>query len=213
MHGKSPITKFKEGGFNPTRANFLGWLADELVTKGVDVEVPLVGSFLPGFHPGRKDGADYISRLMSFERSLEGFDGRSLVIGHDTAARSIINWLGLRHERGVNDAKAVLVAPLFDNSVGLWPPWVFDDNDSVEQAEHKRSMCRERLTIVHSGRDSKEVQGSLRWLRAEIPGLEERVVEGAGHFVTNRSLPADYCLGRFMGSTCPELLDVIEKLD
>lgn len=206
LAGKPAREKALQPGFNSSRANTLGYLADTMASSGTRVSSP------PIYHSYDPSFRRYMEEFLVVEACMGlNWEESSVIVAPSAAAGPALEWSGncLRNEIFVSQTRLLVIAPWFDLN-GRYKDMRLP---SLGRLAENLGKAHDLVTVVHSGEDDDEATESLEWLREKVPGLPEVVIEGAGHFVTGNKLEPDYPLGNGLyGSTCPAILDVIKRL-
>lgn len=210
LHGKPAAERLKEPSFNPSRANYLGWLADSLQGSGLRTVSPVNAD------PGNPNFEDYKRQLEQIRYFIRG-RGRRLglssssnaaIFAHSAAAGPALEWA---FEDG------------FEGAIVVAAPWVDLSNEYLfmrqpfqgySASDTMRLKCfGRRVAIVSSSDDNQKALDSFEWLVKKLPGAIPVEVEGFGHFVTGNNLKPDYDLGNgLVGSTCPLITRTADDL-
>lgn len=231
LHGKPSEERAMQPGFDPSRANFLGWLADELCMVGVCTVSPVI----PNAHkPSFDEYASKLRRLTDFSigtrpytsgkwpkrKGIRGLEvDKTLLVAHSAAAGPVLEWAV--NNQFMFSGKVLLVAPWIDPE-NRYPkmrkPSISAKDVKVRGGSgtsegRKVSLFGEMVYIVSSSDDNPEALSSFEWLLEKVPDSTPIELEGSGHFVTGDKLRPDYDLGNGLaGSTCPEIMEIVRDL-
>lgn len=203
LHGKPKVDRYKENlAFDPSVANWLGWLADELQKRGVSTISPVIEK---AWEP---DFEKYITALDKHKNFLAGREPGGLIVAHSAAVGPAIEW-AIKNES-------------FEGTVVALAPWIIGPTDKYPKMRLPESMDRVfrvfqsgevGLRLLYSEDDTDDHSASLDWLNSKIPFLKAENLGTYGHFVTGNSMEPDYSLGNGLyGSTFPELMRVLEEI-
>ena len=203
LHGKPKEDKYKENpAFDPSTANWLGWLADELQKRGVSTVSPRIEK---AWDP---DFEKYISTLNNHKNFLSGRDSGRLIVAHSAAVGPAIEWV-IKNES-------------FEGTLVALAPWIVGPSDKYPNMRLPALMDRVfrtfqsgevGLKVLSSVDDTDDVKASAEWLVKKMPFLEVIHMGEHGHFVTGNSMEPDYALGNGLyGSTFPELMRSLEEI-
>lgn len=181
LHGKPPQERYEDPDLpKPHNANWLPWLASELVKRGLSTAIP---QFPKPYAP------DYNAYKAEFEQyGIE--QGR--VVAHSAGAEFILRWLS--ENQNISLRQLLLVAPWTDsgNKYEEFSNYSLDTNLTNRIG---------RVTIVNSIDDSLAIQENVARLRAAIQPLRYVEFQDHGHFMLGNNMS---------DVTFPELLEEID---
>jgi predicted alpha/beta hydrolase family esterase len=196
LHGKPKAERLNNPKYDPSRANWLGWLADELRGRGVDaVSLKPKTCLKPDYHEWSRQ----------INGVCHGLDLQSTVfIAHSLGCSAYLRWLS--SQKDVRFGGLVMVAPW----IGRRPQ---DGSFSKFDIDKNIGQRSDNITIIHSREDEGGVPETIREIRDAIPELGYREVSGYGHFMTGNKMESDYNLGNGLyGSTFPKLMEFLEEI-
>jgi predicted alpha/beta hydrolase family esterase len=196
LHGKPRAERFDDPRYDPSRANWLGWLADELGTHGVDVV---------SLRPKTCLKPDYHEWSRQINGVCHGVDLQSTVfIAHSLGCAAYLRWLS--SQKDIRFGGLVMVAPW----IGRRPQ---DGSFSKFEIDKNLGQRSDIIVILNSKEDEGGVPESIKEIREAIACVDYREVCGYGHFVTGNKMQPDYDLGNGLyGSTFPKLMEVLEEM-
>lgn len=231
FHGKPSEERVMKPGFDPSRANFLGWLADELCKAGVCTVSPVIQN---AHKPSFDAYASKLRRLTDFSigtrpspsgkwpksKARRGLEVDStLLVAHSAAAGPVLEWA--QDNQFLFGGKILLVAPWVDPEnryTKMRKPRIATrevrmGRGATGSAEKRVSCFGEKVFMVSSSDDNPEALSSFEWLLEKIPDSTPVELGGFGHFVTGEKLKPDYDLGNgLVGSTCPKIMEIVRDL-
>ncbi|HRV75934.1 MAG: alpha/beta hydrolase [Candidatus Nomurabacteria bacterium] len=197
LHGKPSPVRLGLPGYDPSRANWLGWLADTLKNNGVEAFSLKPKTLL------KPDYSDWLRQIngVCHGKGLQ----RTAMIAHSLGCAAYLRWLS--SQRSVGLGSLVLVAPWLGRRVedGSFSKFSIDKTLGQRVAD---------IVIVNSKDDlGGGVPEAIDEIRAALPQAELVNLNGLGHFVTNNNMDPDYPLGNGLyGSTFPELMRILEDI-
>jgi len=231
LHGKPKPERFKDPRFDPSEANWLGWLSEELSKEGIVSVSPRLERAYD--HNDFQRWVEQIREKTAFAQGKNGTSGskhrkgsalkqkdRVALIGHSAAAAVYLRWLsGTRSSDGFfsGSSGTMCVRP---DALILVAPWLGLDPKygSLSKVEIDPGLSERIGTIklVHCNQDvDGGVPESIERIMDTLKLGDDSLIElnGYGHFMTDNKMDPDYDLGNgLMGSTFPELINILERI-